>query len=355
MSLRSCPFVRSVFLFAVCSLLLSVLPRNGRAEVVITPQEQWTNVFAGEKIALHFAVAAKDAFQGRVVWTFAATNGRVFPGGRGEAFVKLKAGESTKVKVPLQMPPLKAGVVLAGIVKVSAPKKGQSEPEGSFDRKLWIFFNDAFVDRKQWLKKLEITVYDPTKDAKSVKLLEKLDIPHKEIRNPAALAKLDKGLLLIGEGVSFRDERGLDDIITKLAKRGLPVLCLAPQEGMIALPGTAESGSLPNQLHWRKQDIITELDKRLDSAAWHGAKSVIASSLVIKAEGGKVVGEVTTKATDWPWLEADYANNGKLVVLGFPVIAAWESSPTPRYLLARLLEHVTKRSEEAQEKRSNHP
>lgn len=328
-------------------LLEGALPQRCHAEVKITANEQWTNVFAEEKITFHFTIEAADGFQGRAVWSFAATNGRIYPGGRGEAVVNLKQGQKSVVKVPLNMPTVKAGVVLPAVLTVSAVKQGQSKPESEFVRELSIFFKNPFADRSDWLKKMEIHVFDSAPDAPTIDLLKKMDIPHEETRNPAALEALDKGLLLIGEGVSFRDERGLDEIIAKLAARGLPVICLAPKEGMIRLPGTDEK-PLPERMRWRNANIIIELDKRLDASAWAGTPSVVATSLKIKSDEGRVVGEVSADDAGWPWLEVDYTNKGTLLVIGFPIVGRWESSPTPRYLFARLLEYVSERPETAE-------
>lgn len=333
------------FALVVFSILLPIiLVAPCSAEITITPKEKWTNVFAGEKITRHFMIQSTEQFNGRVLWTFAATNGRIFPRGRGERILKIPAGQAIEVKVPLEMPSLKAGVVLPTEFELSVVKQGQGKPETTRKSKWRIFFADPFTDRTKWLKDLQITVYDPTRDVNTVKLLEKFKIPHEEIRNPAALNEVKEGLILIGENVSFFDERGLDEILTGLAKRGLPVICLAPKEGQFVLPDTEANPTPPNKLSWRKQDIISELDKRLDAEAWANTPEVTATSLRIKVDDGRAIAEVSNKSNGWSWFEVDYPNHGKVLVLGFPIVGQWENSPTPRYLLAHLLEYVTNAS-----------
>ena len=70
-----------------------------------------------------------------------------------------------------------------------------------------------------------------------------------------------------------------------------------------------------------------------------------------KPQEGKVVAEVLPGSKGWPWLAVEFPlipaplpkgerekSGGRLIVCGFAIIGAWEASPTPRYLLARILE-----------------
>jgi hypothetical protein len=75
---------------------------------------------------------------------------------------------------------------------------------------------------------------------------------------------------------------------------------------------------------------------------------VVASTLALKAEDGAVVAEVGSGADGWPWLEAEYpTRTGRLIVCGFALFGkAWDAGPTPRYLLARLLEVTTPKTDD---------
>jgi hypothetical protein len=235
------------------------------------------------------------------------------------------------------------------IVKVHAD--GTKEPEATDERTLWIFADDPFFNRAKWFEGLKITLFDSdakskTSEAlKALKSLKGLKTPFEEVRNAAALADLKEGVLVIGEGVSFKDEAGLAEAMVQAACRGVSVLCLAPKDGSFPLPGADNGLPGPGSLTFLRQDIISKLDKRFDAAAWAPDNQVVARSLAVKTEDGKVVAEVADGGKGWPWLQLDFPDKkGRLVVVGFPVIQHWENGPTPRYLLARLLEHVTELS-----------
>ena len=87
----------------------------------------------------------------------------------------------------------------------------------------------------------------------------------------------------------------------------MPVLCLAPGEGTLVLPGTAGAElPPPESLTLRQDDIIRELDKRLDAAAWPPKGEIDASGLTIKSERDQVVAEASQARHAWPWLEVRY-------------------------------------------------
>jgi hypothetical protein len=206
---------------------------------------------------------------------------------------------------------------------------------------LWIFPRDPFADRSEWLKSLKITLFDP--EGKTAEVLEKIRVPFTFTKNTSALDELSEGLLVIGEGTAWKDYRSLGETMVKAAARGVPVLCLAPGEGTLVLPGT-EGADLPapESLTLRQEDIITELDKRLDATAWPPAGKIAASRLAIKSDRDQVVAEVSQAARAWPWLEMRYpAPKGRLLICGFGIIRQWEATPAARYLLSELFVRLT--------------
>ena len=321
-------------------------------KVTLELREKWTNLTADSKTNFNLTVKAPAAFKGKVVWTFAdAGTKNVFPRGRGEAPIAVDAKKSAEVKIPLDVPGVNDGVVLQGQLIVKVYADGKAEPEMSDERMLWIFADDPFFNRAKWFEGLKITLFDSDPKSKTgealktLKSLKGLKTPFEEVRNPAALADLKDGVLVIGEGVSFKDEAGLAEAMVQAAGRGVPVLCLAPKDGSLPLPGADNGVPAPGSMTFLRQDIISKLDKRFDAAAWAPDNQVVARSLAVKAEDGKVIAEGVGGDKDWPWLQLDYPDKkGRLVVLGFPIIQRWENSPTPRYLLARVLEHVTELS-----------
>jgi hypothetical protein len=153
---------------------------------------------------------------------------------------------------------------------------------------------------------------------------------------------LDRGLVIVGEGTALDEHGGLARILVKAAERGAGVLCLAPSRGRLAVPGSEGSATpRPSLVAFRGNDVITELDKRLDAFAWPPDGKTIGRTLALASDRGRVVAEATDSGNGWPWLEVRYRESGgALVVCGFSIIEHWESGPTPRFLLARILEFL---------------
>jgi hypothetical protein len=81
------------------------------------------------------------------------------------------------------------------------------------------------------------------------------------------------------------------------------------------------------------------LDKRLGDQAWVAGKPLVARELIVASERQALVAQFADPGGGWPWLEIGYGKS-KLVWCGLGVVRDWDQSPTPRFLLARLLESL---------------
>jgi hypothetical protein len=303
--------------------------------VRLEPVQRWTNFFAGRQVELRFVVKVARAFQGRVVWGVSIDQATLV---RRMADVRASPQKPGAVVVRFTAPPVREGVVLRAPLAVHV-LGADGERVASVERVLWIFPEDPFAGRSKWLKDLEITLFDPALTTAAV--LTKAGVPFEEQNNLSSLADLSKGVLVIGEGASFKEERTLAAILVKLAARGLPVLCLAPSEGTFSLPSVGEKEKTgPTGLALRRRSVITRLDKRLDAVAWPPDSKVVSSSLNLVAEDGALTGEVVPREGGWPWLEIEYEGKGRLIVCGFGIVKHWANGPTPRFLFAALLKRL---------------
>ena len=311
------------------------------ASQIIVPIETWTNVFAAKQVGstndvdLHLRVKAPANAKSRIFWSLAIDNAVVQ---RQE--IEL-AARAESARITLRIPHVREGLVAHGKLVVALSADGQAVPTATSTKKLHIYPYQPFYQRTQWLKDLRITLYDPR--ARTASCLRKLDVPFTEIREAAALADIKSGLVVIGEGVSFEDERDLPPTLQKLAAQGLPVLCLAPSHGAVPMPPAGNGPSAPASVMFAGAGIIHRLDKKLDAGGWAGDGPTISASLALKSEDGAVVADVADGTGGWPWLELRYPGTGRLVLCGFSFVKHWEAGPTPRFLLARILESLVEK------------
>jgi hypothetical protein len=311
------------------------LVRAQNPKVVPAPHQEWTTALAGSRAKLEFTAQVPAGFKGRLVWTLAeAETQRVLPRGRGEA----PLGGGARGKIEITFPDVNPGVVLKTLLTIALVDDANGNAVATQEKTIRIFHPNPFADRVKILKDLKIALYDPDPTGKTADALKGLDIPFEEEKNLAALEERKDAIVMVGEGVSFKDEAGLAEALVKLAARGTTVICLAPSAGTVPIPGTEQGHD--EDVSFFRRGIIKKLDKRLDDEAW-GDGQVVASTLALKAVEGSVVGEVIAGAGGWPWLQVDYPHTrGRLIVCGFAVIGRWQASPTPRYLLAKMMQHA---------------
>ncbi|MHB9132814.1 MAG: hypothetical protein ACYDBB_17230 [Armatimonadota bacterium] len=328
-----------IFMLLTCLGLVSMatpLLAND-AGCTISTQEAWTTVFGGDEYRSHMLISCPEARAVRASWVLSAAGHAI---ARGESPLTLAANVPATVEVRATMPPVKEGAVVAAELKVTVTEDGKDAPLATLQHPLWVYPKDPFALRTKWLAAQHITLFDPEKH--TAKRFDDAKIPYTMLANIDAMGELTEGTLIVGEGVSFDEYPGLMDNLLKAVAAGRPVLCLAPKSGSFPLPGADDTeGPIPDRLLLGRSSMITMLDKRLDARIWAGGVRVTASSLRIRAEGGAVKAELMTNNDGWSWLEMRFPRaGGRLVLCGFGIIDHWAAGPTPRFLLANILEYL---------------
>ena len=316
---------------ATCTPIVPLWADTDKPEISIDISPGHSAIFAGQRTDYNCTVTAPRSFRGRLGWSLHVD---------GAVLARREAAVRANVPLSLDIPATRPGVILPGMLRVSIIADRQKHVAASVQKRLWLFPDNPFHDRSAWLKRLDIRVFDPRGDTRRVFRTAK--IPFTRADNLDALAELDGGLLIVGQGLSLDEYPGLARVMVAAAARGTAVLCLAPSEGRFILPGTESSRSnRPTAVSFRHTDVIREFDKRLDATTWPEDGRVLASSFTISCDRGQVVAKINASAENWSWLETRFsATKGRLIVCTFDIVGKWENGPTPRFLLARLLKYL---------------
>lgn len=333
----------------VLTALLALRPSAAAQEAVtLAPVEKWSSVFGDQKIDLHYTIKAPKEFKGRATWQLTVSGRTIL---RRESAVTAAPKKPGQVDVRLEVPPVRDGVVVPATLSLALIADGQAKPTASHERTLWVYPRNPFVDRSAWLKELKIALFDPK--GATAGIFKTMKIPYEEARNVAQIGELKDGLLIVGEGVSLAEHADVPEALLRAATRGLAVLCLAPADGVLLLPGADDLKlPAPESIAWRRQDVIAQFDKRLDAQAWPGDGKVVARTFALKAQDDKVVVAVGADPAHWPWIEAQFPNKGRWIACGFALADHWEDGPTPRFLFARILETLAPRPQDKLEQKT---
>lgn len=336
-SAGTAPCPRSLACAILAAVLTGGLLRAAEASqpVGLILHEPWQALFAGRQVVLHLSLRGAAGADGRVPWSLRSAAGTLL---RGEEALPAKAGDAVEVAVRIALPPVKEGVIMPVDLEASAILPAQPpEAAPAFSRRLWLFPEDPFANRREWLRSLRLRLFDPA--GPTTACLTQATVPFETVTNLAALEGQPPAVLIVGAGTPGRAFADQAAALLRLAAQGHRVLTLAVTGAEFPIPGSAEP-DLPQPLRvdWRQGDVITELDKRLDAAAWPPDGTLPAALLQVTTRGSQVIGRLATDAPGWPWFAARFPSGGCFVICGFPLIDRWEAGPTPRFLFARVLE-----------------
>ncbi len=290
-----------------------------------------TGFFAGDRIAIPVSINAEAYDSLRLSWSLHISG---FVTARHEHTIQLQQGRATHI-LEWDLPETRDGITIEGLLRLRLTDL-HGNPLDDAKTPLYIFDPNPFAHREKWLTQLQLHVYDPKET--TISMLENMDIPFDEIRNPEAFDAAEHGILIIGEGISLRESRGLMDAVFKAAQAGVSVIVLAPADGNISIPGIGQEShaNRPAHLSFHSREIIQKLDKRLDSGNWREEESSATSYFQIGAHHSQPE-MVVTKRHGWPWVALDWQNDAKMRFCGFAIVRDWDASPAPRYLLLAIL------------------
>ncbi len=332
-------------MIAICLFRQFAFAQEAVPNGELKPTDKRACVFADDKAGFIYAStaprgAAAEHFNWQVEWSLVVGNRT------------LKRG-SSKVVVPgdsdiplyligIPMPPLRNDVVMPVELRMTWRADDSVYQD---TRQLYLFSRDPFATRQKFLEDARISLFDS--EGKTAEVLDEHEIPYARLLDLAAVDLVTEGILLVGEGVSFREQRKLAESLIMAAQRGVAVLCLAPREGDVPL-SVEQNGKMlrPNRLMLEREEIVRHYDKRFDSL--HTLSPLVLSA----TRSGSVVQAASwednlSRRDHWSWLDMEFPNktpkepDGRLIVCGLGLISDWDASPVPRYLFLRLLEECT--------------
>jgi len=293
--------------------------------------DESSSVFADSAATWRVELSDTNSLDGFVAWSLSVSGGVV---ARREQSVNLQANVPMAMEIATDLPPVGDGVVVDGQLEFTL-QDGQHQLRAEQQHPVYLYGRNPTAYRAEWIKNLNLHVFDP--DGETAKRLDELEWPYRLISNLSAFDSLGDAVLIVGEGVSLRDHRGLMESAVRMAQKGGHVLFLAPVEGRVALGGILEGHPRPTSMRFVDETIVHELDKRLDVPA-------VRSTFRL---GGQRTGPelVVEPAGGWSCIEMRWPDGGTLLLVGFGLLDTWESSPAPRYLLVRMVEWATTEKE----------
>lgn len=300
-----------------------------------TDPQQVTSFFGDQKGTLAYQIIAEKPVQGKLLWQYAA-GARTLA--RGEETIQLAPGRAAPFELPMAMPSVREGVIFQTIMEVKIVDADNQEVARHV-QPLWLFSKDPFANRREWLEGLDIHLYDP-EDA-TVQCFEDAKIPFTRITNSNVLTEFEGGILVVGSGTSLSKNRGLTDNLMKLAQRGVRVLCIAPVDGEFPWP-TREQFPELTSVQFSSKQVIRDFDKRLSpDFDTIGDQPRQPNTVTLESRRGQLRVNLAESAEGWPWWQVRFNSDGTCILCCFDLIQHWNTGPTPRYVLARLLEKLS--------------
>ena len=193
-------------------------------------------------------------------------------------------------------------------------------------KNLFFYPPNPFTEKKKFFEDLSIEVWHTEADKGITELFKSLEIPFAEISNFSE----SKGKVLIIVGIDFSNFPGISDNLLKISSGGARIIIINPVSGRFPLK-TAEL----TEAVLAKNGKIKEFGKNFDDESW-GGKTPSSKSLKLASSDGVPVLETDTEQKDFTYCRMQ-TGKGNLIICAWDIINLSKDSPTPLYLLDRLI------------------
>ena len=284
----------------------AVEPARQTKTARIEPSGVPQTVFADSELRLRFVCHDDEV----VPWQASAARR---PFSSGAVVPKQGWGE-----IRLQTPPVKDGIGLPIQVAV-----------GDAVCKVLVLGNDPLDGRRQWAEQLRIVLFDPS--GKTAKAFEAIELPYRQATGLCGLGAVTEGMIVVSEGLSLEEHRGLDRVLCQVARQGVPVILLRPDSGDFTVPDPG-----PLRFELQRGDV----GERIDSRTAGDLRQAI--GLRVTGDRNGPVMQITQQASDYAWGDFRFDDGrGRLCCVTWNLLDQWEASPAPRFFFVRLLELVS--------------
>lgn len=322
------------------AVIVVQLAEAAKAETQLQFVQSWCNLLSGQVVTIPLLLRRVQELPITLQWRLLVEN-RALARGERKLDADQSKGDRDRIETTLrvQVPSIRDDLSMKCHLIVEC-FGSNGNLIASTENLFWIYGLDPFSGVRTAMIKTPIYLFDP--HGTSAEVFRKSDLPYREIAKLERVNHIEHGLLVIGEGLSLEEYPQVDKAMVGAIGRGMSVLCLAPQNGVISLAGLPDSPyPRPERVEYANAEIVRRFDKRLDSTHWTGGIDSAQSGVLQIRRGSRILGQISNDRLAWPWIEADFSGpSRKLTICGLNLIAHWNETPVPRELLARVIEHV---------------
>ncbi len=337
---RSCRLFGAVLVLLFTGIAANACdPLADKPAVQVALAHPWTNLFAGRSTKVDCVITSQQARDATLFWSLSVDRAVI---ARGEQAVALLPDQPETALLELQIPDVREGLILPATLQLDVhPRAGVPKLEPVTNSvALQVFSPDATAQRNEWLKSLDIVLFDPAK--RTADAFKRSGIPCRIADEPRC-HELTNGLVIYGEGIEPSQLAATWQAANEAAESGRQVITLSSPGISLPSEDVLESRNqslLSVALHGR--EMITKLDQNLDAKLWPTPGRLVTSSLQMTSKDDVPQVQFRNDENGWHWLDVRYHSGGRLVWLGFGIIESWDATPAARYLLLRIFEHVSK-------------
>lgn len=235
-----------------------------------------------------------------------------------------------EVKIPFAFPELNEGVVaeteFSCFTGKPALSTGCEAIEKEIKRRLYFFYPDPFVSRKESLKELKMGVWEPGEGEALSGFLELLDVPLKKV---ADLANFNGKVLFISD-LDFDEFPGVSSTLLEMAGQGKKIIILPPFSG--TFPQFAKK---TDNVILSKNQAIPRFNRKFDADSWNGNSVSNGSMKLVFLDDGVAL-KRANNGSGFTYCELSIGEGG-IILTEWDIVNGAKVSPTPVYLLKEML------------------